>query len=465
MVASIASGVWLLLILLVPRIADAGGQLPGERKKLVVSVDEAVRRGLELSAELKEARAGIDLSRSKQAQAEAAKWAQLEANIFGGPSPESDLRSSSGIIDSKSTASNPVINGVFARAQIALIQPLYTFGKISAFREAAARGVEVSTAAVDQKASEIALQIKQFYYGYLLAKELREFVDGIRDELKKALEKAERQVEAGSPAATLTDVFKLRAFLAQVDKNVDEAQEGFKLAQRALRTTLRVEEDVEFEAADEMLTPVTLDLRKVEEYLRQAKELRPEFAQLKAGIKAREALVEAAVADLYPTLYAAAIADVAESSNRDLSNVPIITDPLQHYQAGIVLGLRWHFDFGITRGKIDEARAEYAQLLHKQDFAEHGIPLQVRKAYLELEKAQQDIETTQRGYRDARRWLVTAVANFDLGVGDAKELADALETYARLRADNFRAIFNQRMALANLAFATGEAVREYSGRP
>jgi outer membrane protein TolC len=56
------------------------------------------------------------------------------------------------------------------------------------------------------------------------------------------------------------------------------------------------------------------------------------------------------------------------------------------------------------------------------------------------------------------------VANFDLGVGEARDLADALQTYARLRADNFRAIYNQRIALANLAFATGEAVREFSSR-
>jgi len=465
MAASIVSGICLVLIFLAPCIAAAQGQAPGERKKLVVTVDEAVRRGLEFSAEVKEARAGIDASRSKQAQAEAAKWAQLEANIFGGPSPESELRSSHGIIDSKSTTSDLVINGAFARAQIALIQPLYTFGKISAFREAAARGIEVSEAAVGQKSSEVALQIKQIYYGYLLAKELREFVDGIRDELKKALAKAERQVEAGSPAATLSDVYKLRAFLAQVDKNVDEAEEGFTLAHRALRIVLRVEEGVELELADTMLTPVTMGPKKVEDYLKMAKEMRPEFAQLKAGIKAREALVDAAVADLYPIIYAAAIGDVAQSTNRDESNVPIITDPLQHSQAGIILGVRWHFDFGLTRGKIDEARAEYAQLLHKQDFAEHGIPLQVQKAYLELQKADKDIQTTQRGYREARRWLVTAVANFDLGVGDAKELADALDAYARQRADNFRAIYNQRLGLANLAFASGEAVRELSGRP
>lgn len=468
MAASVASGICLVLILLAPLSAAAQGQPPGEGKRLVFSLEEAVKRVLEVSAEIKEARAGVDVSRSKQAQAEAAKWAQLEANIFAGPSPESNLTrdgSTDGTIQSSSRVDDPVINGIFGRAQILLVQPLYTFGKISSFREAAARGVGVSEAAVGQRASEVALQVKQFYYGYLLARELREFVDGIRDELKKALEKAERQVEAGSPAATLSDVYKLRAFLAEVDKGIDQAEEGLKLAQSALRTSLRVEEGVEFELADKTLTPVQIDIKGVEDYVRLARELRPEFMQLREGIKAREALVQAAIADQYPILYAAAVADIAQSTNRDESEIPIITDPLQHTQGGVILGLRWHFDFGITRGKIDGARAEYTQLLHKQDFAERGIPLQVRKAYLELQKAEQDIETTKRGYRDARRWLVTAVANFDLGVGEARDLAEALQTYAKLRADNFRAIYNQRLALANLAFATGEAVQGFSTRP
>lgn len=465
MAAFVVMGMCFILVLLAPLSAASQEQPTREQKKLVISLEEAVKRALEVSAEIREARAGVDESRSKQTQAEAAKWAQLEANIFGGPSPESELRSSSGVIDSKSETSDLVINGAFGRAQITLIQPLYTFGKISSFREAAARGIEVSEAAVDKKASEVALQVKQFYYGYLLAREIREFVDGIRDELQKALDKAERQVEAGSPGATLSDVYKLRAFLAEVDKNIGEAEEGLKLAQRALRMALRLEEDVAFELADEKLTPAKADPRSVESYLEAAKELRPEFIQLEAGIKARKALVDAAVADTYPVFYAALLADVAESTNRDRSQVPIITDPLDHVFGGVVVGLKWHFDFGITRGKIDEARAQYIQLLHKQDFAEHGIPLQVRKAHLELEKAEQDIETTKRGYREARRWLVTAVANFDLGIGEARDLADALSTYARMRADNFRAIYNQRIALANLAFVTGEAVPGFSKHP
>ncbi|HET7854044.1 MAG TPA: TolC family protein, partial [Candidatus Methylomirabilis sp.] len=437
----------------------------GEKKKVVLNLDSAIKRALEVDDRIKESRSDVDVFRGKRAQADGAQWPQLTANVFTGPSPESDLRSSRGIIDSASDTSDPVINGIFGRAQILLVQPLYTFGKISAYREAAGRGVRASEAAVSATASEVVLQVKQAYAGALLAGDIREFLLGLKDELQRSLESAERRYEAGSAAVTLGDLYQLRAFVAGLEKGIADADQGDRLARDALRTLLQLGEGVQIELADKKLSPIPTDVKSVAEYERVAGETRPEFTQLREGIKAREALVQASIADLYPVVYAALVADMAGATNRDISHVPIITDPLMHYQGGFIVGLNWQFDFGIKRGKIDEAQADYSKLLYKQDFAEWGIPLQVRKAHLELETAQENIKSTEQAYRNARRWLVTAVANVDLGVGDVRELTQAFLAYVTFRVDNFRAIYNQQIALANLAYATGEAVRGFSARP
>jgi outer membrane protein TolC len=462
--AYLASGICLVLVLIGPLSAAAQSQPTGEQKKLVLSVEEAVKRTLAVDNRVRESRAGVDVSRSKKLQADAARWAQIEANLFTGPSSESKLIQSTGTIVSGSETSDPVVNGVFGRAQIRVIQPLYTFGKISSFREAAARGVQVSEAAVDQTASEVALQVKQLYYGALLAGDIREFLKGLREDVVKSLKRAERRVEAGSPAATLGDIYQLRAFVGRLEKGIADAEEGRRLALDALRTSLQLEEGVEFEMADKKLTPAKTDVESVETYLRTAMELRPEFVQLREGIKAREALVEAASADLYPVFFAAILADFAGATNRDQSNVPIIIDPLQHAQGGVVVGINWQFDFGIKQGRIDEAQAEQMKLIYKRAFARQGIPLQVRKALLEFRTANENIENTKKAYRNARRWLVTAVANIDLGIGDTTALTQAFILYVEFRVENFRAIHAQRIALANLAFASGEALEQFSWR-
>ena len=95
------------------------------------------------------------------------------------------------------------------------------------------------------------------------------------------------------------------------------------------------------------------------------------------------------------------------------------------------------------------------KIVETKNYAEQFIPLQVRKARIEVEEARKSIDATREGYLNARKWLVAAVANFDLGIGEAKDVADALATYARLRADHFRSIYNFNLALANLDHATG----------
>jgi len=86
-----------------------------------------------------------------------------------------------------------------------------------------------------------------------------------------------------------------------------------------------------------------------------------------------------------------------------------------------------------------------------------NIPLQIRKAYLELQESEKSIAATRDAYSNAKKWAVAAVANFDMGIGPAKEIFDALQNYARMRADYFQSIYNYNMSRANLAYAVGEA--------
>jgi outer membrane protein TolC len=51
---------------------------------------------------------------------------------------------------------------------------------------------------------------------------------------------------------------------------------------------------------------------------------------------------------------------------------------------------------------------------------------------------------------------MAAIANFDFGVGPAKDILEALQAYARMRAAYFQSIYNHRIAQANLDYAIGQ---------
>jgi outer membrane protein TolC len=393
---------------------------------------------------------------AKQDQADAGRLPQIELTAVVGPSP----RARGTIVDSPDSKDSPTVDNVFERVEMTLVQPLYTFGKITGYREAAAEGVKVEKAKIEEKASDVILRIKELYYGRLLATEVLGLIDEIIEDLDKAIGKTERKLRVGAPDADEVDLFKLKAFRGEVMKNRNEAQKGFDLATAGLQTFAGLDPGRPLELDARGLDTPARQVEPEEQAIGTAIDLRPEMTQVRAGLKATEALIQVEESNLYPQFFVAVNGVFAQAGNRTRQLNPFVFDPLNERYAAVVLGLKYNLDFGITRGKIRAAQAEHLKIRETKQFAEQGIPLQVRKSHRELAEARETIRATDEGWRNARKWLVASKANYDLGVGDARDLGEAFESYARLRADNFKAVYNYNMALANIEHATGRAVKE-----
>ncbi|PWB81671.1 MAG: TolC family protein [Candidatus Methylomirabilota bacterium] len=425
--------------------------------KAVYSLKDLIQRTLATSPEIRQMQRGAEAAMAKKDQADAGRFPQIEVTGIVGPSPRARGTVEGGSPDRKD---HPHVTNVFERVELQLVQPLYTFGKLTGFREAAEEGVKVEQAKVEEKAADLILKVKELYYGRLLASDMLGLIDEIATDLDKAIDKTERQLKAEVPGADEIDLYKLKAFRGEVLKNREEAQKGFDLATSGLR----------FYAGFDRLQPLELDAfglaavpREVEPEDRgmgMALELRPEMTQVRAGLKATEALVKAEESNLYPLFFAAVNGVYAQAGNRTHQQNPWAYDPLNDRYTAIVLGFKYNLDFGIIRGKIRAAQAEHLKVGEMKSFAERGIPLQVRKAHRELAEAKETLRATEEGWRNAKKWLVAAKANYDLGVGEARELGQAAESYAKLRADNYRAMYNYNLALANIEHATGLAVKE-----
>jgi outer membrane protein len=419
-----------------------------------LSLEEAVALAVQNSPMIKEEQFGVLKRQSQRAQADAARFAQFEITVVGGPSP----RARGNQISSPDSKTDPDITGVFGLATFSLVQPLYTFGKISSLREAAAHGIAVSQAQVHERATQVALLVHEAYYGYLLAVALENLGQEINDQLNSTLDKVRRQLDAGAPGVDNIDLFKLQTFQGELEKQLNDIREGKELARAGLRTLLFLDPAQPIELADTTLEPRVRDTGAIEQYITDARQMRPEFTQAREGVKALEKLVDAARADYYPTFFFGVFGSLAEATNRDRIRNPFIDDRLKDDVVAPVLGLQWKFNLGITAGKVDEATAELGKVQQKHALAEQGIPFQVRQAYLDVQQHQANIEATRKGFRSGRQWLVAAVSNFDLGVGPGKDVADAVVAYAKLRAEYFQAVYNYNLGLAKLDHAAGRDV-------
>ena len=299
------------------------------------------------------------------------------------------------------------------------------------------------------------MAVKQFYYGVILARELRTLAQEVMDQLDVAKQKVRQLLDQGSVSVDEVALWKLEAFQGTVETGLHEAEKAAELALGALKFTLGFGPNEDLDVADRRLIIEQTALESLPFYQERSFELRPEFVQIQEGLKALRALVRVEKSRYYPKFFIAALADAAEAGNRTDINNPFINDELNHETLGVAVGFKWAFNFGITTGKVQVARAEVAKLEHKKTFAEGGIPLQVKKAYEEVMEADKNFEVTETSYQSARKWLVASVANFDLGIGDPEEIFEALEQYAKMRVRNFQSMFEHNLAVAKLEHASG----------
>lgn len=418
----------------------------------VLNLDDCVRRALRVAPELGEAQADIALSMAKLSEAKGYRLPQIDFLGLTGPVPQARGNQ----VESPDTITDGDGYTWFERGDLTLVQPIYTFGKISHSMSAAKHGIEVEKARRVQKQNEIVLKVKEYYYGVLLARELKQLLTEVRDDLGEARGKAKKLLDQNSTNVEEADLFKLDSFSGEVNKYLAEAAKGESLALSALKARMGLPPEAEIELADERLRPVEQQLGGITGYVSRAKETRPEFRQVSEGLKARRELVAAAKAAHYPDFFLGANLSAAYAAGRDKVNNPWVPDQFNHVWGGVALGLKWKLDFGITSAKVAQEQAQYDRLIATKYYAEENIPLQITKYYNEGVEAATSMEATKGGYESSKKWAVTALANFDFGVGPAKEIFDSLQQYAKLRAAYYQSIYNYNLSMANLAYATGE---------
>jgi outer membrane protein TolC len=419
-----------------------------------MTLEESLRATLARSPEAKQAIAEVEGYRGKQLQAIGIGRPQVELQTVLGPSP----RARGNQVSSPDDQYSPDITGVFVRGTVSIIQPIFTWGLVENARLAAEHGVKAAQAGVDVKNTEVALRVKQAYWGAVTAKTIRTFLLEVRDQVDQAIARTERLVEGGY--ATDIDLYRFRSKRGELERYINLADKTIDIATQALGTWTGQPKGVAVDPADQGLPEDMKSIPSVDMYVQTALAGRPEFAQLREGIEARRRLVEVERKQGYPLFFVGLLGDLAYASNRDRLENPYVIDPLYHTAIGPVIGFKYNLDFGIRAGKVKEAQAEVQKLEALREHALDGIPLQVRDAYTTVVEAERNARVLAEAYDNAKQWLVASSSNVDLGVGDPDDLADAFVQYARTRADYLQAVFAYVYGLEQLAHAAGQDLPE-----
>lgn len=360
--------------------------------------------------------------------------------------------------DSQLPLDNPW--GPVVRASIEGAIPLYTFGKLSAARDAARAGIRAAELGRVQALARLRYDVRRAYFALQLALDVEQMMSEGRPRLERAIERLDEQLEEGTADVNEMDRWRLSSTLAEVEARASEAERLKQSSLAALRI-LTGRRDIRI--PDCPIEPVEVEIAALEQYTRGALRQRPEAGMLQAGIAARDAELGATRARYFPDLALTLSASTSWGPNITDQSNPFVTDPANYDSLGAGIVARWSLDVWGNVFRERRAEAQLAEARARADEARQGMSLEVATAWHEAQDAKRRVDAWGRGHRDARAWFVAAGQAYELGAVEPRDLVDAVRTYFQARFNHLQAIRDYNTAIASLERVTGRDVLPASG--
>ena len=431
------------LCLLIAGQAEAQTYPSGRpRLKGPLSLSDAVRTGLRDNLMVLAAQADRNAAAAETGMARSQLLPQLSATTFLSLADETNILTT---FPTNVMPTNYMVvpKQGLADQNLTLMLPLYTGGELQDSVHAAAAQEQAAALEVNDLKAEIALQVRQAYYGALLgAANVKVAQARLQADIEllhttQALYTAGRDIEA--------DVERVQAEQAAAQQMLTQAQNTQQKAQLDLKVALGVRLDSDIHLTSSLtFTPPTGTLP---DQIAVAERSRPALLAAQARVTAARAQASAVSASKGPQIYGAAMADAFTSN---------MMGARTGYTLGVTVSIPL-LDGGERRAEFARAHAQEARAKAALEEAQLQVDAEVQKAWL-------DIQTAERNYRAAQHGLHAAHAAYDViavRVQNQKsillEQLDALTALTHARADLAQALYDHALAVARLQRAIGRS--------
>jgi len=418
---------WFFILVLVSQALSANTSL---------SLDEAIQLALANDPRIEEKKAFVRKAQGLLDEAEGSAGFRYEVDSFlaiatgvDGGFYEGGAESCTGTCTPRSDTYdfNDGLS-LWGGLTFSIVKPLATFGRLENYQKAAQQNILVKQQDVELQRDSIRLTVVKAYYGYLAARDGRFLLEDTRKRLKGALELVNRWLDEDKGNVSLSDRYALESGMGLIESFLAEAMGIEAIAMEGLKLLTGLQSEV-IELKDRRLQPLALPDQSVEEWIALARDNRPEFRQVEAGLSARRALVEATRADKKPVVFAGVAGSLAYAPGRDRLDNPHVFDLYNHSALSPLVGMRWEWEPGAQPARVAQAQADLDALIHTASFARQGIPFQVREQYHLVQSKYESIAAMRSSAQAARRWMIAAYTDFEAGLEEADKILTAMQVY------------------------------------
>jgi TolC family type I secretion outer membrane protein len=334
---------------------------------------------------------------------------------------------------------------------------LYDFGKTPLQYKASGKSLKAAELNFLESIATIILNAKTAYFNYLLSLQLLIVNE---DALKQAgvhLTQAQTLFDVGKQAKIVVTNASVDVANAQV--GVIHARNAVKLAKVQLETVaaMKIAEPIVFtdslNVVEDSITETNVEKRALES--------RPEILSAKANLEAQELKLKAEKASFLPSLNANAGLGWNAQDNASITGPDWNTFPTWSIGASLSFPI---YDGGAIRAAIAGAQATVMQSKAQLDALTLTVTQQVQQYYLQEVDAHERIVATGLVIVQAEENLQLTQERYKAGLGTSVDLTDAEQTLSKARSDHVQALYDYRVAYANLLLAIGDLGEHGRGR-
>ncbi len=296
---------------------------------------------------------------------------------------------------------------------------------------------------LDRTEQELVYRVVDAYMGLLLAQRQRQVAeDAVRTSLS-ILDRANARFESGM--VVQSDVLNAQVDNAARQQDLIRARNGVEMARAGLNHELGMPLDTAYEPA-EVLAERALPNAPEADLEKRAMEHRPDLAGAEIRTAVQRKSVTMAKAAFGPKLNVFA--------DWEADNPHFVSGGGNNWTTGVELQIDL-FDGAAKKARLQRERALADQASAQQDAMASGIRLEVRKAYLDMDSARQQVDVARAAVQQAKESLRITQNRYEGGLNTITDLQGSEVAALRAETDYWQAVYRLHTTYANLELATG----------
>jgi outer membrane protein TolC len=378
--------------------------------------------------------------------------------------PESELTVETGVVpaargtavDSPDEMDSLDSLGGFYKVGLEVVQPLYTFGRLSHLEQTAREGIGAAVARTGLEVQEMSLLAIRTYWQLSSARRALDVADELRESFNTLVAEVETRLADEDSEIDDSSLMEVKSSTYRIEKTFLDAGENLRVAGVAMRALIGSAEGETFETADEKSPELGFGISEIERHLVEKGISTKEVELLEAAARVMESNVNLIKSDRYPVVFLAAGAGHARAPNRDDQTNPFVVDNFNYSRLGAEVGLKWKPNIYKKNLEVEEMEKEHAALLESIEALKRKVAVEASEALGGAARNRNLLKAARVSLTASKSWLRLSLDNWEMGFGEVKRLIDAYEAYYTMKAVEIDMELQYNLSLARVADALGD---------